>query len=368
MHKSRKTTKWLSGLLTASLFSLALPSLSSDLDYEGRASFLVEALKERSGQKAAIEAYQKQAESQSGIVEGKVYMAISLSMPQVELKSALEFMAKNNVTGVLRGVHPDAPYIDETGRLLHQRVKGIKNTPDVVINSVIFDEADIQKVPVLFSKQDGKVYRAPGSIEIEGFLKSIQDKKDVDLTVTYSMVEPVEIHFEQYMRDKLKAVDWESKKDGAIARYWKNMEMFNLPATLEDREFLVDLSIVLTQDIIEPSTGKVLKKKGEIVNPTKIKPFGRALVVFDPFSETQLQTAKIEVEKAKSSGLVPVVLLTRVDRKEPSKTMQRVLDELDTTPYILDAQIKKRFKLEKVPSIVTQEGDLMLVREIASNG
>lgn len=143
----------------------------------------------------------------------------------------------------------------------------------------------------------------------------------------------------------------EQAKENVIQ--YKPKGLTPLTPALEDRVFYPDLTYTLNEDI-KDINGKVLYKKGFSFNPANYVKISYALVVIDG-------TNRKEVEWFKQSGfankLTHKLLLSNGSFYELNK-------ELKQEVFYLMPQIKDKFKIEKTPSIITQESNKIKVSEI----
>ncbi|WP_270985439.1 chromosome segregation protein ParM [Campylobacter helveticus] len=143
----------------------------------------------------------------------------------------------------------------------------------------------------------------------------------------------------------------EQAKENVI--HYKPKGLTPLKPALEDRVFYPDLTYTLNEDI-KDTNGRVLYKKGFSFNPANYVKISYALVVIDG-------TNKKEIEWFKTSGyantLTHKLLLSNGSFYELNK-------ELKQEVFYLMPQIKDKFKIEKTPSIVIQEGNKIKVSEI----
>lgn len=322
----------------------------------------------------------KKEEVKHQLREGGVYFFVSRSLEEQTLISIYESMSKNmeagkKVMAVFQGVDPEVKTVDGTSRSLQKVIKDILPVPTSVIDSRIFSEGQIDRVPAMAKRVGDRVFVAYGIFGLEHFERALElrmqglkdsDKGVIELSVPQSVAtKPMnEIPFTEDLKQRASKVDWDKKAKDAKTRMWSRMPSTILPAATETKERLVDISLIATKTYTHPQTGEILVQAGQKINPAKEKRFGRAIIIFDGVSQTQEDIAIEEVEKAKKQGLLPIVMSTRLAEKNPEQHYLRLSKRFNSKVFLLTDGIKDRFEIQKVPSVVTQEGELMKVKEI----
>jgi len=124
-----------------------------------------------------------------------------------------------------------------------------------------------------------------------------------------------------------------------------------------DRVFRISIKFQLPFDIRD-HTGKIIYPRGYTFNPLEYVSFPFTLVFFDSTSEKEL-------EWLKKSGLLErhdtILITTRGSVFHASRLTGRVV-------YLGDERILKYFSVEKTPSIVYQDGETMILKEVGVYG
>ncbi|MBU0993393.1 MAG: hypothetical protein KJ737_12940 [Proteobacteria bacterium] len=130
-------------------------------------------------------------------------------------------------------------------------------------------------------------------------------------------------------------------------------ETTHLPKSIEEREFLVDLSYSLSFDIPDQD-GNIIYPKGYTFNPLKYVTNPRIYVVIDGEDPDQINWFKGS-PYYDNAGVT--LLITQGSYTE-------LVEDLDRPVFYALKKITDRFQLEHVPSIVRQNGEYMHVREV----
>ena len=124
------------------------------------------------------------------------------------------------------------------------------------------------------------------------------------------------------------------------------------PAT-QDRVFYPDLQYTLQADIVD-NNGKVLYKKGYTFNPADYVKLHYAMIVIDGKS-------KREIEWLKKSDYLNSIAY-RILLSDGS--YYEMMKELGQEVFYLMPEIRKKFQVQKTPSIIKQVGNKIEVKEL----
>ena len=137
------------------------------------------------------------------------------------------------------------------------------------------------------------------------------------------------------------------KLEESYARH--SLVSLDLPSATEERVRYVDPSVKVRNPLYD-HTGKMIFPAG-VVNPLDHVPLSKGLLVL---REDQVKRALEETDRR---GEKLILLLTDGDIRKASSLADQMVHK--ATPSML-----KRLKIEKVPSLVTQEGRKLRVKEI----
>jgi conjugal transfer pilus assembly protein TraW len=150
-----------------------------------------------------------------------------------------------------------------------------------------------------------------------------------------------------------------------VERAFDRLHFEQLPAAGEDRERLIDPTIVAAADILLPD-GTVLVRAGDSVNPLDHIPFTQRLVVFDAADSRQL--AFVQALAAAPSEHPTTFLLTGLSQRDGWAELERIMGVLDRRVYLLTPELRQRFALERVPAVVDAVGRRFRITEHAMSG
>ena len=174
-----------------------------------------------------------------------------------------------------------------------------------------------------------------------------------DLGVHGKLYEIKEEDMLSYVRRKAGEIDMralqesmERKLEESYAKH--SLVSLDVPSATEERVRYVDPSVNVRNPLYD-HTGKMIFPAG-VVNPLDHVALSKSILML---REDQVKRALEETDK---KGEKPILLLTDGDIRRASSLAGQMVYK--ASPFML-----KRFKIEKVPSLVTQEGRKLRVEE-----
>ena len=156
-----------------------------------------------------------------------------------------------------------------------------------------------------------------------------------------------------YVRRKAGEIDMralresmERKLEESYAKH--SLVSLDVPSATEERVRYVDPSVNVRNPLYD-HTGKMIFPAG-VVNPLDHVPLSKSILVL---REDQVKRALEETDKRDEK---PILVLTDGDIRRASSLAGQMVYK--ASPFML-----RRFKIEKVPSLVTQEGRKLRVEE-----
>ncbi len=175
-----------------------------------------------------------------------------------------------------------------------------------------------------------------------------------DLGVHGKLYEIKEESMLSYVKRKAGEIDlralWESMVKKIEESYaGHSLVSLDVPSATEERVRYIDPSVVVRNPLYD-HTGKMISPAGT-VNPLDHISLSKSIIVL---REDQLKRA---LKKISGNGEKPILILTDGDIRRASSLAGEVVYK--ASPFIL-----RRLQIEKVPSIVTQEGQKLRVKEM----
>lgn len=286
---------------------------------------------------------------------------VSWSMGEGQIREMLkEYDESGRVTLKFRGI-PDGATMVQALAKIQTLAMETKSDVEVQIDPVAFVDNGVTEVPAVARRKDDKVVnivRGTSSIEV------FKGKEDTfDLGTLGATVEIAERDLIELMKERLANVDKEELKRKAIKRFWANQQFVVLDDAQETRLRKLDPTIVVPQEMRAPD-GTLIHAAGARINPLDIRPFNQRLLIIDPAKEWQLTLARGQIDAFGKDQLITIIL-TSLPRDSGWEELKRVEDYLNQPAYLLQSDLRERFDLQKVPSIVTADKGFFFIQEVA---
>ena len=175
-----------------------------------------------------------------------------------------------------------------------------------------------------------------------------------DLGIHGKLYEIKEEDMLSYVRRKAGAIDMQALRESMEKKFEESyaehsLVSLDVPSATEERVRYVDPSVVVRNPLYD-HTGKMISPAG-IVNPLDHISLSKSIIVL---REDQLKRA---LKKINGNGEKPILILTDGDIQRASSLAGQIVYK--ASPFML-----KRLKIEKVPSLVTQDGRKLRVEEL----
>ena len=281
-------------------------------------------------------------------------------MPRDSIKKAVEDAISINkacgtgpkVVMVLRGFVDDnlKTTIKEFSKIMQMaKEEELGGDWPISIDPPLFEQYGITTVPtIVMQGEDGVTARLSGDIRISAVLKMFAEKmKDYGVAATTFDIGERDFKeflaskkdaFEQYARNKAEDI---KKRMYVLSKYDGRF-----PKVEKERTFLIDPSVVLTEDITDQE-GRLMVPKGTRVNPADYATLNRSIVI-DGNDPAQVEYAL--------KGDFALIIISSGDG-------QKLMNEHKRRFYFLDDRAIERFHIEKVPTIFEGEGESVRITE-----
>ena len=289
---------------------------------------------------------------------------VSRSLGAAALRTIFASARGPDVRIVLRGVHPGEPMMDAI-RDIQALLKDLDPLPNVALDPTPFRDAGVTVVPVIIARDaTGELARVSGLSAPDWLRVKLRAGARGDLGVRGPVAAISEPDLIAELQRRLAALDLNALREGAIGRYWQRATFASLPLVTVARERRIDPTITASADLLLPD-GTPLIHAGQTVNPLEHLPFTQRLVVFDASDPRQVETARRLGQTAGTQR--PFYLVTALERARGWEGLRAVEDQLDAPVYLLTPDVRTRFALERVPSLVEARGRVFVVSEVPVN-
>lgn len=322
-----------------------------------------------------------------------VWYLVSWSIPEPELKSYLREAYKLGATVAFRGL------IDDDFTKTVKRTKALaldlrEQAPHTTIDPIIFRQLGVTTVPALLVANDKQALVVEGAAPIahlltmlvrengdlrpleewfEGTQRSWERGGPIDVQrpaiptlvglkhvpTTLTRYPIWERDMEAVIREKIKQADWNALQrqlETQVREKLKNGPGVALPRATASRVFSVDPTVQFDKDVKREDGQTVVIEAGTQVNPLTQVTLRQRFIVIDGRNRQQVAFAKQQVQQYGAAFVK--VMLTAGDFEAVSKRIQ------DRVYWVLP-EVVTRFKLEHVPSVITQNGPMLKVEEFA---
>lgn len=288
---------------------------------------------------------------------------VSWSLGEAEIKQLLQsYDGDESVELVFRGVPEDMPFALALAKLQRLSLE-TKTKTSVLINPVVFEEAGVDQVPAIRKLVDQKaVYLAKGTTSTASADEAFARRKEPVLSLG-PLVEIAERDLIEVMKERLAKVDMEKMKARALNTFWDKQTFAELPRVTRHRVRALDPTVLVPADMTA-ADGTVIHKAGDRINPLDMRPFTQRLVIIDPLDPQQVALAKKQVADYGAKQNV-VVIVSRVAREQGWDGFAALQNEIDHAAYVLRDDVRSRFAIDFVPSVVTADRHSFYIEEFA---
>lgn len=319
-------------------------------------------------QEAAPEAKDDQEKKHPLGDDTRTLIFVSWSMGASAIKDIMVSYEGRPGTGIVfRGI-PDGMKMIDAVTKMHMLTQETQSTVSVLLDPLAFRRHGVDSVPtiVLEDADDKGLVKAIGTSSVRLVEQAIAEgmKPGTDLGVHGPTSEIIEPDLMDVAQARIEALDGEAMKKRAIDRFWHTQRGNPLPAVTVPAVRMVDPSVIIPEDIIDPA-GNIVQKAGRI-NPLEMMPFNQKLVVIDPTQPWQVELAKREYQDHGQS-LIVTVMATEIPASRGWELFEATQEAVDAPLYLLNASMADRFQILRAPSVVTAEGMQFKVREYSQS-
>ena len=290
---------------------------------------------------------------------------VSTSLEHGELRRILSDAAgRPDVVVVFRGV-PQRESLGKGLLALQGLVRGMNPVPNIVIDPPRYIARGVATVPAMVLTENGDVRATAFGLSDLTEFTGRAERRQGDLGQLGPTLEIAEHDMIEQMKERVAAMDFDAMKKRALERYWNAVPSQDLPVVKEYRKRVLGPTVV-TSSAIRDEAGSVLIPAGNRINPLDVIPFHLRLVVFDARSAEQAAKAA-ELSNTHDAERV-VLIASAIDREEGLDGYRRLQDGFRAPVYMLTDDLKKRFAIERVPTMVTAREGVFVIEELPVHG
>lgn len=293
-----------------------------------------------------------------------IYIFISQSQTDSDIKAALEVASHTGASVFLRGILPGSTL--DKGALRVQQIAGkLDPVPNVTIDPRPFQQFEVELVPtVVVASSVNNYVKVAGTLSVDYATQRLRDRQYGDLGSRGQTLPILEPDLVEDFKARIMAIDWEAKKRDAAKRMFHSLNIISLPRAVESAERVVDPTVVLGNDIAMPD-GRLIAAAGTSFNPLRAFGLSRRIVVFDATDQKQLRFAKRIADDDLAQNRIAVLITTEVDRDRGMESFREISTALRPHKvFFLDDTVRERLSVRVVPTVARSDGTNLLLREI----
>lgn len=295
--------------------------------------------------------------------EVQVTLLVSRQLGEATLRAIFSGAAQSETPTrvVFRGILPGESLIGFI-RQVHTWLDGIDPPPLVELDPIPFQETGARLVPLMvLSDADGEIARVAGLTDPGWLLEQVAAGRGGDLGTRGPVTEISEPDMIEEIQRRLATLDLDALRQGAVERFWQRTEMTELPAATAARVRHLDATTELQADLHD-ADGQVIFPAGTRFNPFEHADFTLRLILFDATDPRQVAIA--EDAGANMGGRRPVFIASRLNREAGWDALAALEEVLDEPVYLLTPDVRRRFAIEAVPTVVEADGGRFRITEI----
>lgn len=296
---------------------------------------------------------EKELSTESGIT-----IFASFSMPDYVMEDLLRTASEHNARVVFNGLKKGTTRLTETQAAINQfLVKAkLQDGPLITIDPDSFSQNQISQVPTVISREKNRYAKMVGTFNLDYFKRELEKYPNQDLFPMAGNSYPVEeksIIVE--LEERADKYDWDGAKKRALADTWKNQWMINLPPAAEHKEWLIDPTVKVTQDV-KDKQGRVIAYAGELINPLGRFPQNLTMLVFDPLQPEQVEWAEKQYKSRLGAGKV-MPMFTRLNQDNGWEDLNDLREKFNGKVFKVNEQIISRFHIKTTPVLIENDKD-----------
>jgi conjugal transfer pilus assembly protein TraW len=292
----------------------------------------------------------------------EIFVLVSRSMPDAEMRAALNEAADMGAQVVFRGLNP-GENIKSAFSKFRKLLVGMKNPPAVSINPLVFQDFNVDAVPALVIRDSLNSIWVEGLLNIQ-WLKDRMDRGDRGFQGIRGQT-----HFiaENDMIDEIKTrmakLDMDKLKQNAYSNFWKAKGRFlSLPQAKKNNSRNFDPSVVVTADISDRN-GRIIVKAGSRINPVAVLPLTKTIVVFDATNAKNLAFVDQVLKEKDKEGRGVILISTMLDTVDAFGHLSTLQSRFHRQVYLLNTEIRDRFGIDALPTTIVSNGKYLNVSE-----
>lgn len=306
-------------------------------------------------------------EEEKSVATGPYFIVfVSQSMGKEGLRQAFAYGAgRADVAYAFVGYGPDQTHMtffQAIQKIIGDPVEGL-DVPSIMLNPPAFTENEISRVPAIVK------FDALGTpiAKVEGVANPqwLEDRIERDAEPSYGVVGEVypilERNLIDAMRERAAAFDYEAESKKAVEQFFQGMETLALPYATETRRREMLAKMVVQNDVVDHE-GVIRHRQGDEISMVDEMPMAPVLVIFNANDPYHVEFAKSIIPRYPERNII--LMTTDVNRDAGFAGYIRKEAEIGRPVYLLTAEVRSTFRIEKIPTLVTPLEDRFAIVEV----
>lgn len=293
-----------------------------------------------------------------------IVILVSQSMGIDGLKQAIDYgRGRTDVAYAFRGFKPG-----QDPKSFHQMIvklvgKDESRIANVMLDPPIFTANNVTTVPtiVYLDKDEKAVAQARGVVNPEWIKTRVERKERGDLGKFGTTYQIAEVDLIEVMKARAANIDLEKEKKVAAQNYFNTMSVLDLPYARATRKRDILAQMQVKEDVVD-GNGVVRHRKGEIISMVEELKSAPVLVVFNSQDAYHVAFAKEIVRRYPDKNVI--LMTTNVDRQGGFARYIKQEQAIGRAVFLLTAEVKSTFRIEKIPTLVRPMKDRFAVIEV----
>lgn len=291
------------------------------------------------------------------------HIYVSFSMSESELLNVFHRAYQQDAAVFFKGMKPGMKMLDDMAHAIGGITKKMDGKiPPIRFNPEGFDIYGVENVPTIIYFADGRYTKAEGIVGFE-FLQDRHDglTENTNLGKYGETRKVIERDLLEEIKERYAALDGDKLRDRAINQFWQKQKFSRLPESTKSNVHFIDPTVKVSKDIVNPA-GQVLARAGTVINPLAQNAMNSAYVVINPNSVEQTNWALTWLEENKRSFHTVMVIATEINKDKGWDHLTEVRELFKQEIYILPEEMKNRFSIVAVPTVVSTDLTRMVLR------
>lgn len=301
----------------------------------------------------------------------QIFYFATYNLTKKQLKNLFISATEHDATIVFRGLKFKEGTIQESIKYLHSVVEEFKleKIPNVLMDPSLFSAYRVEVSPtIVYQPKDMfYAYKVAGLITPNWLIeksktKDLKDGSLFDYGIRGEVIEIIEEDLITNMKERVREYDWEAAKKRALQNYFDDLKFVELAKSKADNQYEIDLSLTVKENIYDQQ-GRIVAKKGKVINPSDYSSLNQYIVVIDGMDEDEIDFAKDIKKMAIADNIGFKVIVTRFDKSRGFKSLSEISNSIGTEVKLLDVYVKNRLHLESTPSVIYSENKKVILQQ-----